>query len=161
MAVAAGLTARSQGLALESLLQHNPFGASAGTAPAQTSAGPALELHGILTEGREQFFSLSDPAGKTSAWVRLGETGQSFVVKRYDAPQESVTVAYQGREVTVRLKDAGSGRAGDLAASAVAGARRAPPVIPASFVKAEAQRLSAVLAEIRRRRALREPVEKR
>jgi len=65
-----------------------------------------LELRSILKAEGHYEFSLYDAATKRSTWIRLNELGQDFVVKAFNAADETVTVEQHGRTYTLALKEA-------------------------------------------------------
>lgn len=137
---------------LDGLLRNSPFDA----APAVAANGAALELRGVLVDGGEYFFSLYDPSTRASMWVGLNETGNPFTVQSYDTAKGLAQVAYKGRTLSLALKQA---KVVALAANPVANAPAAAPSAPVNVSSAanqnEAARLTAIVEEIRRRRALR------
>ena len=135
-------------------------------------AGPeaaALEFRGFVDVGRGKQFRLFDPAKKRGDWVRLNERSSEFeaVIRQHNEGEESVSVEYQGRTLTLAMRKAKI--VADLAAPAapppsVAPAGPAITVTPAVTQTVmvnpspadEQRRLEAVAAEVNRRRALRE-----
>jgi len=147
---------------LQNLLSNPPFGvATAG--PGAPAAATPLEFRGTFVDRGERFFSLADPSTKKAAWVTLNESGHPFLVKGYDAESETVTVDFQGRSLSLKL------RAAKIAAMALPPPQQAQPAMPgpgqpgvpavpsaSPTNTSEAQRLAQVAEEIRRRRALRQ-----
>lgn len=137
---------------LDGLVKNSPFSpAAAGTTSA--TAETMLEFRGVLVDRGETFFSLYDPASRASMWVGLKEPGNPFVVQSYDADKAVATVEFQGRTLTLALKQAKV--AVGAAAPTVAPGATAPPNAAPRAQTDEASRLAAVADEIRRRRALR------
>jgi len=130
------------------------------SAAAGAQAGPAgpVELRGIMSTPQGAAYCIYDTARKTSAWVRLNEGGNDFVVKSADPGSDSVTVDFQGRSLrlvlrTAKVASAGKGGNGGPAA--------ASPAVASSVVlnptpADEQKRLEAVAQEVRRRRMERE-----
>ena len=136
--------------------------------PAQAAAttavteGAALELRGVMDTGSGMLFGIFDPAKKVSVWSKLNEKDHDFVVKSYDAANETVTVQHGGRTLNLAM------RASKVASSGQATApppMSAPAAMPSAVTQSvvlnptpadEQRRLEAVAAEVRRRRALRE-----
>ncbi len=92
--------------AASNLLENSPF-----LPPNASGAGAAretapLELRSIIKTGGNYEFSLYDTARRQSTWARLNETGHDFLVKAYDADQETVTVEQQNRTYKLTLKEA-------------------------------------------------------
>lgn len=141
---------------LQNLLANPPFGSAASAGAAPVSATP-LEFRGTFVDRGERFFSLADPATKKAEWVTLNETGHPFLVKAYDADTETVTVDFQGRSLSLKLRAAKIVAMAAPPPQPVAGVQPgtpAPSAGPAASTT-EAQRLAQVAEEIRRRRALR------
>jgi len=138
-----------------------PSGAAAGAA---VTEGAPIELRGVMETHAGMSFCIFDPARKVSAWVKLNEKDHDFVVKTYDANNETVTVDHGGRALTLALravKVASSGQASAPASLPSPGMPMVPNALTQSVVANptpadEQRRLEAVAAEVRRRRALRE-----
>jgi hypothetical protein len=138
----------------------NPFmpPASAGGGPAaKPTADTPIELRGIMQAGDATMFSIYDPSRKTSTWVKLGETGRDFIVRRYDDKSDTVNVDYQGRTVTLALRTAKVASSGN----SVPVAAPPPPTVGNPVVlnpspADEQRRLEAIAAEVNRRRQLRQ-----
>lgn len=147
---------------LQNLLSNPPFGiATAGTG-APVAATP-LEFRGTFVDRGQRFFSLADPSTKKAEWVTLNETGHAFLVKGYDSENETITVDFQGRSLSLKLRTAKitamalpppQTQPGPMPVPGQPGAPMVQPASPAST--SEAQRLAQVAEEIRRRRALRQ-----
>ena len=167
--------ARAAPAKLDSLLQNSPF---QGSTSAQTGprAETPLEFRGMFVDRGEQFFSLYETSSRSSQWVGLNEPGRPFKVQAFDGDKSAVTVEYQGRTLTLPLKQAkivalppmqprpagpAPGEGGPQPTN-VAGAGGPVPMPtagaqgPVMATSEEAARLSAVAEEIRRRRALRQ-----
>jgi hypothetical protein len=92
--------------AASNLLENSPF-----LPPNASGAGAAretapLELRSIIKTGGDYEFSLYDTAKRQSTWAKLNESGHDFVIKAYDADQETVTVEQQNRTYKLALKEA-------------------------------------------------------
>jgi len=139
-----------------------PSGSSAGGS--SVTEGAPIELRGVMETRAGMSFCIFDPARKASAWVRLNEKDHDFVVKLYDANNETVTVDHSGRVFTLALravKVASSGQASSPAPLPSPSMPSMPTAITQSVVANptpadEQRRLEAVASEVRRRRALRE-----
>jgi len=141
------------------LAQASPF-LPLNSAAAAGQSGPAgpVELRGIMSTSDGVAYCIYDTAKKTSAWVRLNEGGNDFVVRSADPAGDSVTVDFQGRSMrlvlrTAKVASAGSGGSG--VAPAVPGAVSSSVVLNPSPAD-EQKRLDAVAQEVRRRRLERE-----
>ncbi len=139
---------------LDRLIKNSPFSqpASAKGAQAGNEVSP-LEFRGVLVENGECFFSLHEPAVRSSQWIRLKEIGQPYVVESYDGANDSIQVKYRNQMMTLTLNP------GKIIVQA------APSIIPTTAVSPptsavipmpseESMRLAHVAGEIRRRLAL-------
>lgn len=142
------------GTPLDSLVQNSPFAPPTG-APAAVANTP-LEFRGVLADGGEFFFSIYDPAARTSHWVGLAEPGLPFIVRSYDAAKQTIVADHQGRSLVLALKKAPV-VAATVPVPTVSPVTMPPPELrPATGSPEEAARLAAIAAEIRRRRELRQ-----
>lgn len=148
---------------LQNLVQNSPFGTATPAGQAAAAAGP-LEFRGTFVDRGERFFSIADTASRRAEWVSLNESGRPFVVKNYDADSETVTLDYQGRSMSLKLRTARITAMAmpppQVVAQPQPGQSPQPTAMPAAAPTApgatEAQRLAQVAEEIRRRRALRQ-----
>ncbi len=141
---------------LAALVKNSPFGAVSLPAAAQSSA---LEFRGVFADGDESFFSIHDPATRTSHWVALNEPGLPYILRSYDVGKQTVVADHQGRSLLLILKKTPS-------VAAVASPSTVPMPLPAPGTQPEvnltagppeeAARLAAIATEIRRRRQLRQ-----
>lgn len=119
-----------------------------------------IEYRGVVSTKSGKMYALYDPAKHQSVWVRLNEPGSDFVVRSADDANDTITVDYQGRRMTLGMKQA---KVETMVASAppIAPSNpngfRAPGVNVSSPINAaeEQRRLEAVAAEVRRRRMMR------
>ncbi|MEY2881110.1 MAG: hypothetical protein RLZZ15_3490 [Verrucomicrobiota bacterium] len=141
--------------------------------PAQTATPNAaaaannatLDFLGVmdLPDGRR--FRIIDAQKKTGVWIGLNELEPklNFVIKQHDpsGPRDTITVEQAGRSFTLQLRE------GKVVSSGAAGSMVPPPMsnVPAAVTNAvvvnpspadEQARLDAVVAEVARRRALRD-----
>lgn len=155
------LPARGAGpINLDVLLSNSPFSGPAVPATVNTKADPTLEFRGMFVDRGETFFSLYDVSARSGLWVGVNEPGNPFVVQGYDSAKAQVTVLYQGRTLTLPLKQAKVAATASLVAGPAAAGNQtpaAPPSVLAAAPVEEASRLAAVAEEIRRRRASRQP----
>ena len=137
---------------LNELISHSPF-ATAGTKSVTTvSNDQPLEFRAVLEERGSKIFSIFEVGTHRSAWVDLNSTQNSFSVKAYDEEHASVTVEYQGRELTLPLKRATTvARALSPNPAGSVQPLNAAAVSPASIDPMKAQ---LVQKEIERRHAL-------
>lgn len=90
---------------LDGLVKNSPFGASAGKTAEEGKPG-TLEFRGMYADRGVMYYSIYNSTTKQSVWVRQGETGEGpvpFVVKGYDADNESVVLETGGQPVKVAL----------------------------------------------------------
>lgn len=148
---------------LQNLVQNSPFGSATPVGQPGAAAGP-LEFRGTFVERGERFFSILDTGSRRAEWVGMKESGHAYTVKSYDPDSETVTLDYQGRSLSLKLRTARitamatppptAGPQPGMAISAGM-ASGGPTVVPGPNTT-EAQRLAQVAEEIRRRRALRQ-----
>src|SRR5690606_28505580 len=118
-----------------------------------------LEFRSLIVEDGRRYFSVFDPSAQRGYWVAEdGADDQSGItVSTYDDDAHRLVVSRGGRTYELLLKQA----------NIVAGAVPAPVALtnngsnnnrarPAVNTAADARRLEAVAAEVRRRRALRQ-----
>ena len=152
---------------VDELINNSPFaGPGIQAAAAQATPG-SIELRGIIRTGETWEFSIYDPSRKYSAWVKLGQIGDDFVVKNYDPDHDSATVEYQGRTLKLSLPEAKIAPMNgamqqpmpppNLAMGQPQPGQPQPgaPTINQSSAD-EQKRLEAIAEEIRRRRAMRQ-----
>ncbi|HLP26020.1 MAG TPA: hypothetical protein VK477_10100 [Acidobacteriota bacterium] len=146
---------------LQNLVQNSPFGSAAPAGQAAAAAGP-LEFRGTFVDRGERFFSILDTGSRRAEWIGLKESGHPYTVKSYDPDSETVTLDYQGRSMSLKLRTARitamsmpPPQASASPQPVVTITPGGPAVGPASNTT-EAQRLAQVAEEIRRRRALRQ-----
>ncbi|PHX86679.1 MAG: hypothetical protein CK538_01795 [Opitutia bacterium] len=144
------------------LAQSSPFMPVQAAGTTAVTEGAPLELRGVMDTGSGILFGIFDPAKKVSVWSKLNEKDHDFLVKSYDATNETVTVQHGGRTLNLAM------RASKVASSGQATApppMSAPTGMPTAVTQSvvlnptpadEQRRLEAVAAEVRRRRALRE-----
>lgn len=149
----------AHGMDLNNLIERSPFAPPGVTNTAPVSETPVqLEFRGIAADESGAMFSVYDLTTNRGYWVREGEAGL-ISVKSFDAAENQLVVEQGGRTLPLKLK-----RASIQAGAAVVAAAGGTPNFPAPNVNAnrtaanpaaDAQRLEAVAAEVRRRRALR------
>ena len=127
-----------------------PAGTTAAGAAGSTPGG-ALELRGEMSTADGLEFCIYDTAKKSSTWVKENEKGNEFLVKGHDVNNDTVTVAYQGRTMFLRLREAKVASSGMAAAPTLNNGMVGQP-LPAD----DAQKIQAIAAEVARRRMLRE-----
>lgn len=158
----AALAAVTAARGADALPGPSPFLPPAGETGAAPTPDAALELRGVVSNNGETLFSIYDPAKHTSEWVHLKENGHGFVVSNYDATHDTVSVAYQGRTLTLALHTAKVASApATQPASLVSPPPPAPqpiggPVVLNPTPADEKRRLEAIAAEVNRRRMLRQ-----
>ncbi|MBI3878051.1 MAG: hypothetical protein HY300_19170 [Verrucomicrobia bacterium] len=143
---------------LNALLQRSPFGSANASGQTAAAEGP-LEFRSVLFDQGEYFFSVYQPSTKTSLWVGLNETGNPFTVQSYDEKTETVKIDYQGRSLSLALKQAkiqAFVQKMPTAPQTVQPQPNGQPIAAPGSSAEEAARLARVAEEIRRRRALRQ-----
>ncbi len=145
------------------LAANSPFMPAQAAATTAVTEGAPLELRGVMNTGSELMFGIFDPAKKVSVWSKLNEKDHDFLVKSYDAANETVTLQHGGRTLTLAMRAARVASSGQ--ASAPPPMMQAPVGMPNAISQSvtlnpspadEQRRLEAVAAEVRRRRSLRE-----
>lgn len=145
--------------AAQNLSTRSPFMPEGGPAAGAPTDNAPLELRGIVATKDGYLFGIYDPAKKQSTWARLNEPGSSFTLRSHDVANETVTVDYQGRSMTLALKTAKVESSGPVPNPAFANLPRPvnqPPAVLNPSAADEARRLEGVAAEVRRRRMLRQ-----
>lgn len=143
---------------LNTLLQNSPFGNTTRATP-QSNEPVQLEFRGVMSESGTSYFSIYEPTASRSAWVRLNEkSAQDYVVESYDASNRQLKVKYQGQTLTLTLSSTVSRvSSGPTGVQQQNNLSSAPTATPKPAVMAsEAERLSKIASEIKRRRALRQ-----
>lgn len=145
------------------LAANSPFLPAPGTAAAAPAENNPIELRGIMALGRAARFCIYDTARRTSVWAGLDEAGYDFTIKAQDLAHDSVTVVQGGRTFTLALREtkvASAGQAVGPMPQPMPGPGGQSPITQSVVLNPtpadEQQRLDAVSAEVRRRRALRE-----
>jgi hypothetical protein len=140
------------------LVERSPFASPGAKNVEFENAAPSqLEFRGIAADDNGTLFSVYDLAYNRGYWVREGGDGE-IAVKTFNAADNQLVVEQAGRTLTLSLKRASiqAGAAAPVAAApspgnAPSGSNNRTAANPA----ADAQRLEAVAAEVRRRRSLR------
>jgi hypothetical protein len=144
---------------LNGLLQRSPFGSTAAGQTA-TTEGP-LEFRSVLVDQGEYFFSIYQPSTHSSLWVGVNEAGNPFTVQSYDEKTETVKVDFQGRSLSLSLKQAKILAFVQKMPTAPQTAQPppgSPPNAAPTSSADEAGRLARIAEEVRRRRAMRQQV---
>lgn len=141
---------------LNELLQNSPFGRTSAGAASKSST--PLEFRGVMVDNGVYYFSIYEAAFTRSVWVQLNEkTTSDFVAKRFDEPNNQLTVEYQGTSLTLPLTAANSLKPpGPTPPVAGSTTLPQPPNATLPTPAAEAERLRKIAEEIKRRRALRQ-----
>ena len=145
----------------------SPFmSAQAANAPA-AATNSQLEFRGVMGEGGAMMFRVVDTAHKVGMWVRLNELEKTMnlVVRKHDASgsRDVITVEQGGRTFNLELSESkvvSSGNASQMQMAPPPMSNVAPAVTNTVKVNPtpadEQARLDAVVAEVARRRALRD-----
>jgi hypothetical protein len=147
----------AHGMDLNTLVERSPF-----APPGVVNAEPVnetpsqLEFRGIATDESGTLFSVYDLTANRGYWVREGEAG-AVSVKSFDRDESQIMVEQNGRTVPLKLKRATiqAGAAQMVAAVPAPGNNPGSGARAVANPAADAKRLEAVAAEVRRRRALR------
>lgn len=157
-----GLPLAAEPVDFQPLLGRSPFGqppAAPVQAPVET---PNLEFRGIVVEGGARYYSVFNASTQRGEWVREGDAKATVQVTEFDAENNVLVVVQNGRPLRLTLKESTISTLAVAPTPAAGGARQGGPrptgnnnaaVTPAP---ADAQRLEAIAAEVRRRRALRQ-----
>lgn len=165
-ALLAGIVIALSASAEGQIAAKSPFMPPQSAATAGPTPGAPLEFRGYMESGDERLYRVHDPAKKTGIWVKLNERNADFdvIAKQHDVDQETLTIEYQGKTLTLAERK-------PKIVSAGAAAIPPPVVLPAqtnvspAVTQAvvlnptpadEQRRLDAVAAEVARRRAMRE-----
>jgi hypothetical protein len=158
LGLAAFYPAQAQG----GLTTESPFLPSTPTAGAPTE-NVALEFRGVIVTGEGPTFLIVDatPPTKKGAWVKPNETGREFTVKSYDAQNDTVSVDFRGRLLSLALAKSKVGSAGMPMIGTAPGGQPPiggpiSPVVLNPTAADEANRLAAVTQEVLRRRQMRQ-----
>lgn len=60
-------------------------------------------FNATLSMGKENRFMLVSPAGKTSAWLKVGDVFEDYVIKAYDAASSTLDLERDGKTVKAKL----------------------------------------------------------
>jgi hypothetical protein len=135
--------------------------------PAAADGGPGkpadapLELRGVLNMGGEMRFNIVDASTKKGTWVELNQPGDFRVVSyEKSGDTDTVTVEQGGRSLRLELLRPKTGKAAPAkapgAATAVAQQGPVTPVVLNPTPADQARALEDTIAEVRRRRLLRQ-----
>ena len=144
---------------LDKLTSSSPFAPLQGPAAGNQGDSAPLEFRGVFADQGEHFFSIYDPATKSSVWVGLNESGRAFTVKNYDEAKVMIVADFKGRSLNLSLKKAPIvATVADPTMPTVTLPTSGTPAVAAVPSSEEAKRLANLAAEIRRRRAMRQQV---
>lgn len=148
---------------LQTLVDRSPF-TPPGQGPDQAGAAEpqgTLEFRGMVTDESGTAYSIFDTSTNKGRWVRADDSNASVQVKNFDAASNTLEIEQNGKPVKLPLKRA-TIQAGQAVTAMVPNvpAPGATPGAPGAEARkpdaaADARRLEAVAAEVRRRRALR------
>lgn len=149
---------------LQNLVDRSPFappGHSGDSSAPQEQA--ALEFRGMVTDQAGTSYSVYDTTSNKGRWVRADDANSPIRVRGFDAASNTLEIEQNGRQMKLPLKRAVI-QAGQPV-TAMIPATPAPIMNPVPSAPgemrakpesgADARRLEAVAAEVRRRRALR------
>ena len=165
-ALVAGIAVALSASATGQIAAKSPFMPPQSAATAGPTPGAPLEFRGYMESGDERLYRIHDPAKKTGTWVKLNQRNADFdvIAKQHDTDQETLTIEYQGKTLTLaeRKPKIVSAGASAIPPPVVTPAQTnvSPAVTQAVVLNPtpadEQRRLDAVAAEVARRRALRE-----
>jgi hypothetical protein len=146
---------------LTTLVERSPFAppGTVGGEQTQAEVPSTLEFRGVVRDGGGLSFSVFDATANRGYWLREGQDGQAIEVRQYLAQENRLEVVHQGRPLTLELKRAAIQTGAPIPVAGVEGSM--PPQGGPGFrggvdnQNVDANRLEAVAAEVRRRRALR------
>lgn len=168
MLLALVLAFRGNSQSGDTLNLDSPFAPPQTESAQQAQEASALEFRGFMQVGGQTFFNIVNSATKKSNWVQLNQSSFDFVVKGMEVTgdQEFVLVEHGGRVQRLALarpktqKSAvsaipGTGGGGKAQVAAAAQGPISPVVLNPSPAD-EARRMEDFVAEVRRRRLLRQ-----
>ena len=158
----------SRAVDLQTLVDRSPFAPTPQAGDASGSSEPqgTLEFRGMVTDAAGTSYSIFDTTTNKGRWVRAEDSNSPVQVKNFDAASNTLEIEQNGKPVKLPLKRAVI-QAGQPITAMVAPApspNGPPQGVPAPGqggpqakpdAAADARRLEAVAAEVRRRRALR------
>ncbi len=149
---------------LSGLVNNSPFGTLRSEDGGHNAATEPFEFRAILEEDNNKFlFSIYETATRRSNWVELNDPVNGFSVKSYDVGKQAIAVDYQGKALTLAIKQAPAAtqvyqppvpQTGPVPVLQNPGnpSVQAGPTMPSAN---DLQRIQLIQEEIRRRRALR------
>lgn len=69
-------------------------------------ASPDVLLRGVLNLGSSQMFSLSEPGGTGSKWVKVGQSFNDYTVVAYDTKTQVLSLEKEGTGISLSLEAA-------------------------------------------------------
>ena len=159
LALAALSVASSTAVCAQGITRESPFGGTSAAPAAAPTENAPLELRGIVATTAGYMYGIFDPSKRLSSWVRMNDSGSDFVVRSHDEKNETITVEYQGRTLTLGLKAAKVESLGPAPNPMMQANLPRPANAPVAMNPSpadEARRLEGVAAEVRRRRMLRQ-----
>ncbi len=73
------------------------------TAAVAYAADPVPLFNATLTMGKENRFLLVSAAGKTSSWLKLGDSFEDYTIKAYDAASSTLDLERDGKTIHAKL----------------------------------------------------------
>lgn len=148
---------------LQTLVDRSPFSppGMSGENPAANEIPPTLEFRGMVTDEGGTAYSIFDTSTNKGRWVRAEDSNSPVQVKGFDPVSNTLEIEQNGRPVKLSLKRSTIQAGQSMAAMTPNAPAQIPgnPAMPGEVRRpdstADARRLEAVAAEVRRRRALR------
>ena len=131
---------------LQGLVKNSPFGE--GKAPGEKSG--ALEFRGVYVDQGVSYFSIYNPATKSSTWIAQGEASPgplNLAVKSYDETGNTLIVENNGQPVKMKLHESVIVKIETPAPTSQPEARNAAAATTASGGTAGTKEKSAVTSE--------------
>jgi len=88
------------------LLSDSPFGAARAGTTAGKIPEEALEFRAVLEENGARIFSIFEAKTQRSTWIELQHPVNGLTVESYDDRKEIVQVEYQGKHLTLPIRQA-------------------------------------------------------
>jgi len=152
LALLAGAAGGLHGADWQSLLGNSPFGP-----PAPAAAPGDLEFRGVVEEEGILLVNLYNPVTKTAQWLPVRGQAPGIDVQSYDAGSGRLSVTQSGRQLSLSLKQARIALVSTTASLQLVSEPGPETADLPEFMRNLPPEARQLLAEARRRRALRPP----